>query len=86
MASSNDQYQGTDSEKRANVIQEFDPSLLAYHGDRRQGLVPPCEEPGWGFEEPERRDLYRDIYDTKVAKSFLEIDWNKGFTGRGGKP
>ena len=72
-------------EHLAKLRKQVSPADLAYYEQRSKGRIPQREEPGWGLEDPVRRKLFRDINACKVTMSFFEVNWNKGFTGRGGK-
>ena len=62
------------------------PDLLEYYEDRRKGKIKAKSFEDW--EEPvslkEEHKLYR-IEHGKTNRVFFEVDYNRGFTGRGGE-
>lgn len=68
----------------ADLREEIGPSIFEYHIKRETGLIPPNQEFRWGYEDPRRHHETRSRYNnTYVARSFLKVDCDKGFTGRG---
>ena len=72
-------------EYKALLNKQAKTDLLAYYEQRSQGLIPQCEASGWGYDHPKHRQQTRTMMNTVVAQSFFHVDWNKGFTGRGGR-
>ena len=59
--------------------------IFAYYEQRSEGLIAQCEEFDWGYDHPKHRQQTRTMMSTVVAQSFFDVNWDKGFTGRGGK-
>ena len=79
-----DRHESARATFRALLLEEVDTSIFVYHEKRRMGLIPQNEEPRWGYEDPRhRQETHIRHNGTHVAQSFFEVDWNKGFTGRG---
>ena len=70
----------------AEIRKSVDPSIFEYAENRRRGIIPPNEEPGWGYQSSGRREVARRINQKLVTWPFYDIDFGNGYTGRGGKP
>ena len=69
----------------AELKKRIGPSIFEYAENRIEGLIPPNEEPGWGYEHSGRREVARDGNATVVTWPFYDVDYGKGYTGRGGR-
>ena len=79
--------QAWDSElHKALLAQHVKSNVFRYYEDRSKGLIAQCEEPGWGNDDPQHREQIRRMNEKTVLRSFFEVNWNKSFTGRRGKP
>ncbi|KAL6717435.1 hypothetical protein ACLMJK_005350 [Lecanora helva] len=67
----------------SKAIKKMDPDILAYYERRRRGSIPQCEDANWGCEYPKKRACIRTQHAMTVTHAFLDVDWDKGFAGRG---
>ena len=66
-------------------MEAHNPDILEYYENRRTGKIEgkPCEEWGDPISE-EREELLNEIETGKVRHTFYAVNYNQGFTGRGG--
>ena len=69
---------------RSQIRDNVDSHDFEYYENRREGLIEQFEDPGWGFANSQRRKIAREVNNRHVTHAFDSIDWNEGFTGRGG--
>ena len=67
-------------------LEFFYPDVLEYYEDRRTGKIQARSFEDWGerVSLEERHKLY-NIEHGKIKRVFFEVDYNRGFTGRGGE-
>lgn len=68
----------------AEVREYSGQGVFDYYEKRSKGLIPQNEQVGWGYEQHYRRDMTRDCNDALVKQALFDVEWNKGYTGRGG--
>ena len=67
-----------------NCYQYLPSELRTYYEKRSKGLIEARPNDYWGPETPEETAKWQQWW-APIRKNFRPIDWNAGFTGRGGE-
>ena len=66
-------------------MEQQHPELLQYYKDRRTGKIKERSFEEWGDMDWEEQMKWYQIENSKVKHVFFGVDYDNGFTGRGGK-